>query len=106
MTKEELRQRMEQRLHEQMPKPEGMMHSHYIRECIRVMFDVAAEAVVEIAAPSAPPANLVEPLNRKIARKIARQLDLGGWHDAAAYVESDFIATQISLVLSEAEQPA
>ncbi len=42
-----------------------------------------------------------EPLNRKLAEKIANQLDIAGYDDAADYVRSDFIAVQINLVLRE-----
>lgn len=42
-----------------------------------------------------------EALNRKLARKIASQLAIAGWQDAADYVRSDFMATQINLVLRE-----
>ncbi|MBG6161487.1 Arc/MetJ-type ribon-helix-helix transcriptional regulator [Labrenzia sp. EL_195] len=44
-----------------------------------------------------------ETLTRRLARKIARQVELGGWHDAADYVRSDFMAVQINLVLREAK---
>jgi hypothetical protein len=42
-----------------------------------------------------------EPLNQRLARKIAQQLEIAGWDDAAEYVASDFMATQIQLVLRE-----
>ncbi len=42
-----------------------------------------------------------EPLNRKLATKIANQLDIAGYEDAAEYVRSDFMAVQIGLVLRE-----
>lgn len=43
-----------------------------------------------------------EPLNRRIARKIAKQLDVAGHHAAAEYVRGDVIAVLINLVLRDA----
>ena len=40
-------------------------------------------------------------LNRNLAIKIANQLDIAGYEDAAEYVRSDFMALQINLVLRE-----
>ncbi len=42
-----------------------------------------------------------EPINRKIARKIANQLMIAGYEDAAEYVMSDFMAIQINIVINE-----